>query len=302
MKNDPSRIALFARVAELGSFSQAAREVARSASSINRQISALEDHLGVSLFRRTTRRLTLTEAGEVYLTYAHRIAAELDEAERAVGKLRSSPAGHLRVTAPAGLALLHISPILPLFFERYPDVSIGLLLGDAVVDLVAARIDVAVRFGWLGDSGLKSRRLALSRSAVCASPSYLADAPPISHPRDLVHHNCLSFRTTAGPSTWTFRHGGTELQVKVRGNLQVNSGLGLAAAARAGQGVVMLPGWHVSRSIASGELVRLLPAFQLHPPQTPVTAVFAPDRHLAPKVRVFVDFLVEQFAVQDWSA
>lgn len=301
MKAEIHRTALFVRVATLMSFSEVARELGTSASSVNRQISALEAHLGVSLLRRTTRQLTLTEAGSVYLAYAHRIAADLEEAERAVARLGDSPAGHLRVTAPVGLAVLHVSPILPAFFERYPDITIELHLGDGIVDLVTRRVDVAIRFAWLEDSSLKSRRLAVSRSAVCASPAYLAKRPAIEHPRDLRAHNCLSFRTSPGPATWRFRKGRKIVETAVDGCLKVNSGLGLAAAARDGLGVVILPGWHVGAALAAGELVQLLPDYVLEPDHTPVTAVFADDRFVAPKVRAFVDFLAERFAAQDWS-
>ncbi len=300
MIDESSRVALFARVSELGSFSETARQMNRSASAVNRQISALEDQLGVSLFRRSTRQLVLTEAGQTFLRYAQRIAAELEEAERAVGRLQDSPTGHLRVTAPLGLALVHLSPLLPRFFERYPEVSVGLVLSDSVVDVVSQRIDLAIRFGWLPDSGLQSRRLAMSSSAVCASPAYLSSHPPILDPSDLKEHNCLSFRTSPGASAWCFMDGKIERRVQVQGNLQMNSGLGLVNAARAGMGVVMLPGWHVAGSIASGELTRVLEDYSLVPPHTPVSAVFAPERYLAPKLRVFVDFLSEEFAKQPW--
>ncbi|MBL4688591.1 MAG: LysR family transcriptional regulator [Nannocystaceae bacterium] len=296
------RTALFVRVATHLSFSEVARESGVSASSVNRQITALEEHLGACLFRRTTRQLTLTEAGVLYLEYAQRIAADLEEAQRAVARLGESPAGHLRVTAPVGLALLHVSPILPAFFERYPDITVELHLGDGIVDLITERVDVAIRFAWLEDSSLKSRRLAVSRSAVCASPAYLSRRPAIEHPNDLAVHNCLSFRTSPGPTTWRFRKGRKIFETRVDGNLKINSGLGLAAAATDGLGVVMLPSWHVADGLAKGELVRLLPTYALEPDHTPVTAVFAADRLVAPKIRAFVDFLAERFAAQQWSA
>lgn len=302
MEDLASRMMLFARVLEEGSFSAAARSLGRTPSSVSRQMAALEDELGLTLFRRTTRKLELTEAGDLYADYARRVRAEVEDAAKAVGGLGRAPTGHLRVSAPVGLALAHLNPILPGFFARYPKIDLGLHLSDAVVDLVEERFDVAIRFGRLPTSELRQRQLAMAHSAVCASPEYVARHGEPRAPSDLTQHHCLSFRTLPGSSTWRFRRGGDAVEVKVRGALNANSGLGLSAAAEAGLGIVLLPSWHVLPGLRSGKLLRLLRNYEIDPPAAPVSAVYLHGKHIAPKVRAFIDYVAEQFASQDWGA
>ena len=289
-----SNLSLFVRVVEEGSFSAAARFLGITPSAVSRQVSQLEAELGARLFNRTTRRQNLTEAGEIYLQHARRIVSDLDEARLAVDQLVSIPSGTLHVTVEADFALAFLAPLLPEFLSLHPGVQMRLSMSAALADLLEGGLDVAIRIGHLEDSSLIARKIALSRSLVCASPDYLEHAGTPTHPGELETHSCLSFRTSPGRHTWGFKLPDGTLEVPITGRLSVNNLLLLRTAALAGQGIIMIPTWMTHDELKSGELVPLLEDFSLEPPSTPVHAVFAHNRHLAPKVRAFVDFLVER--------
>lgn len=285
---------LFVRVVEEGSFSAAARHLGVTPSSVSRQVSQLEAELGARLFHRTTRKQSLTEAGEIYFQHARRIVADLEEARLAVNRLTVTPSGSLHVTAEADFAVAYVAPILPEFLRRYPEVQIRLTTSPTTTDLIESGIDLAIRIGHLEDSSLIARKIATSRSLLCASPSYLAEHGAPADPRELEKHNCLSFRTGPEPNHWAFRLPEGTLEIPVSGRLNATSLVLLRDAALAGLGIIMIPTWMIRDELKRGQLASLLEDFTLVPPSTPVHALFAHNRHLAPKVRAFVDFLSQR--------
>ena len=289
-----SNMQLFVRVVEEGSFSAAARFLAITPSSVSRQISQLEDELGARLFHRTTRRQSLTEAGEIYYQQARRIVADIEEARLAVSRLTDTPSGSLHITAEVDFVLAYVEPILPDFLARYPEVQVRFTMSTGMMDLVDHGIDLAIRIGHLEDSSLIARKIASSHSLVCASPAYLERYGIPSHPSELKAHSCLSFRTKPGKNFWGFKLPQGSLEVAISGCLNANSLVFLRNAALASLGIIMIPTWMIRDELKQGYLVPLLMDFPLLPSSTPIHAVFAHNRHLAPKVRAFVDFLAER--------
>jgi DNA-binding transcriptional LysR family regulator len=294
-------IEAFVRVAESGSFSKAAERLKSSKSAVSRQVSALEAELGARLLHRTTRALTLTEAGRSYFDQASRILAELAEANASVGELQAAPRGRLRVSAPMSFGILHLAPAIPEFLERYPDVELDLIMNDRFVELVDEGFDMAIRIGKLGDSSLVARKLAPDRRTVCAAPAYLEKRGIPASPDDLKAHECLCYSNVGMAQEWRFvRPDGRPWPVEVRGRLHANNGDALRAAALRGFGLAVLPRFLVGRDFHSGALVSLLDEFL--PRDAAVHAVYPHARHLSPKVRAFVDFLAERFGpVPDWD-
>ena len=296
--NELSTLQLFVRVVDEGSFSSAARFLDTTPSSVSRQISQLEGQLGARLFHRTTRKQSLTETGEIYLRHVRRILSDLEEAHVAIRRLAETPSGSLHVTTEADFALAFIAPILPEFLDRYPDVQLRLSMSAGTMDLVDSGIDLAIRIGHLEDSSFIARKIAESRAALYASPAYLAQHGLPTHPRDLEIHSCLSFRTGAGKTRWRLMSPQGPINVVVSCRLKANSLVFLRSLALSAEGIIMIPSWVVRDELESGHLVRLLDDFPIEPPAAPISAVFAHNRHLAPKVRAFVDFLAERLDVQ----
>ena len=294
---------VFARVVESGSFSAAGRELGVAPSSVSRQIGELEDSLGARLFHRTTRKLSLTEAGRVYYARVSRILVGVDEAKLAVAQVDGTPSGILRLTVPTSVGRLHIAPALAAFRAQYPAVEVVLGMTDDVVDVVAEGWDLAVRVGRQRDSSLIARRIGRGRRLVCASPAYLRQAGAPAKPADLADHNCLTFRSHAGSNVWRFRGAHGTVDARVAGSLYANGSEALAAAAVGGLGIVMLPEWLVGIEIGQGRLTPLLPGWRAVPADSPLYAIYAHQRHLPPKVRAFVDFLAARFAADyAWDA
>ncbi len=296
-----SSLALFVRVAEEGSFSAAARFLGMMPSSVSRQISQLETELDIRLFHRTTRRQHLTEAGEIYLQHAQRIVADLDSAKLAVSQLAETPSGCLNVAIEADFANTFIGPILPGFLSRYPEIQIQFSMNTKVVDVIDSGIDIAIRIGELDDSSLFARKIGISRSLVCASPAYLKQHGTPAKPGDLSLHNCLSFRIQPRQTHWRFEVDGEPKDVAISGRVKANNLVLLRNAAIADLGIISIPVWMVANDIQQGRLVPLLEQFSMDPPNVPIHAVFAHNRHLAPKVRAFIDYLVEQTAISSLS-
>ena len=284
----------FARVAEAGSFSEAARRLRVSKSVVSRQVSALEAELGVRLFQRTTRSLTLTEAGQGYFGQISRILTDLEDADASVSRLQAAPRGCLRVSAPMSFGFLHLDPAIPDFLARFPEVNVEFAMSDRFVDLVEEGFDLAVRIGRLGDSSLIARRLAPIHMAVCASPDYLERRGTPVTPQDLVQHDCLFYSQGPALDVWRFVSAeGTPLQVEVKGRMRANNGDALRVAALKGLGLCDLPTFIVGADLQAGTLVSVLSEFM--PSDSAAYAVYPTVRHLSPKVRAFVDFLLERF-------
>ncbi len=295
--DEVSGIRLFVEVVEAGSFSAAARRLGVTPSAVSRQVSQLEADLGARLFHRTTRKQSLTEAGALFHAHARRISGEIDAAREAVAHLSEVPSGTLHVTAEPDLANALIAPLLPAFLERYPEVRLRFAMSAELVDLVEGRVDVAIRMGHLKDSSLIARRVAVSRSRLYASPAYLARHGRPGHPAELSAHACLSFRVGAR-AQWCFDTDAGPVEVDVDGPVHVNSLSFLLNMALAHQGIVMLPCWMARGAVEDGGLVTVLDGFPLLPGETPISAVYAHSRHLAPKVRAFVDTLAAHLATE----
>ena len=290
---------IFARVVEAGSFSAAGRQLGLVPSSVSRQIGDLEDELSATLFHRTTRKLSLTEAGHAYHERAARILHEVDEAQLALARLDGSPSGILRITVPSGVCRFLLTEALPTFCERYPAVKVVLSMTDRMIDLVEAEFDLAIRMGRQRDSSLIARKIAERPRLVCGSPAYLKRAGEPKTPADLTDHNCLTWREHPGSNLWRFKGPKGTSEVRASGSLFAANADALAAAAVGGMGLVLLPDWNVGIELREGRLRPVLSKYRPVPEATPIYAVYPPDRHLPPKVRAFVDFLAERFEGRD---
>jgi DNA-binding transcriptional LysR family regulator len=287
-------IEAFVQVAETNSFSEAARRLRTSKSVISRQVSSLEAELGARLFHRTTRSLTLTEAGQGYFGRVGQILADLEEANLAVRQLQSAPRGTLRINAPMSFGFLHLAPALPDFMARYPEVELDVSMTDRFVDLVDEGFDLAVRIAALQDSSLIARRLAPIRLVVCASPDYLKQHGTTLMPQDLRTHACIVNSNIPSAREWKFLGAdGKPLSVKVESQIAINNGDALRVAALGGLGLTILPTFIVGRDLQAGTLVSVLSDYLAQP--LGLHAVYPHARHLSPKVRAFVDFLAECF-------
>ncbi|MBA1147510.1 LysR family transcriptional regulator [Ectothiorhodospiraceae bacterium WFHF3C12] len=284
---------VFRRVAEEGGFSAAGRILGLSKSVVSKQVQALEQHLGVRLLNRTTRRLSLTEAGQRYLERCVTILDELEDAERAITELTANPRGILRINVPVSFGLLHMTPLLPEFLRRYPEMEVEVTLNDRFVDLVDEGFDAAVRITQLEDSTLMARRLAPCTSWLCASPDYLARHGRPGRPEDLARHNCLIYAYARQTKEWRFIDpDGQEHRVSVHGNLRANNGELLLEAACQGEGIVLMPDFIAYQAVREGRVERLLTDFTTM--DINVYAVYPYTRHVSAKVRVFVDYLAEK--------
>lgn len=286
-------IALFAAVVEAHSFSGAAERLGISKAAVSKRVAQLERRLGARLLFRTTRRLSVTEAGAAYYEFCARIVSEAAEAEDAVTRLQAEPRGTLRINAPMSFGRLHLAPAIVDFLRRFPDVRIDLVMDDRELDLVAEAFDVAIRIAQLPDSSLVARRLAPCRLVACAAPAYLKRHGVPRTPSDLSRHNCLHY-SYAGPyGEWHFAGARRDASVRVSGSLRANNGETLREAALAGLGIVRIPTFLVGEDLRTGRLKRILPRYRL--PELSIHALFAQRRHLPAKVRVFVEFLAARF-------
>ena len=282
-------MAIFAKVVETKSFTAAARELGLSKSAVSKQVSALEDRLGARLLNRTTRRLALTEVGAAFYDRCSRIVAEADEAELAVTHMTAEPRGELRVNIPFSFGQRHVAPLLCEFMRTYPEVSIDVTLEDRYVDLIADGYDLAIRVGNLTDSSLIARKLASTRPLVVASPDYWAQHGKPLHPRELADHQCLIYTYQRMGNVWQFG----EETVRVNGRMHANNGDVLRMAAVDGHGVAVTPDFIIWQDVREGRLEVALEDYEL--PPFGIYAVYPHSRHLSPKVRAFVDFLVGKY-------
>lgn len=291
---------ILVRVVDSGSFSAAARRLGVAPSSVSRQINELEEDLGARLFARTTRKLNLTEAGQLYYERASNILIDVDEAKLALSQL-GSPSGILRVTAPSGMGRELVASAVPAFLDQYPAIKMVLSMTDQILDIVDAGIDVAIRVGRLQDSSFKARKIGESKRVVCASPEYLKKAGIPRTPADLEQHNCITWRDHPGHNTWAFRGPDGVSKVRVSGNFFAKSADALVAASVAGLGLSLLPDWNMGIELRQQQLCAVLTDYEASPAASPIYAVHAHQRHVPPKIRVFIDFLVETFAQTRYS-
>ena len=289
---------LFVAVFQLGSLSAAARRAGVSPATVSRIIRALEEEVGGRLLNRTSRKLNLTEAGELYFARVEQILHQIQEANDSVARLQATPRGTLRIHSRVLVGNQYIVPALPEFMSRYPDISVDLTMSNYTTDLVAQNIDVDIRIGKLEDSSLIARKLCNAERIVCATRGYLDSAPPLERPVDLSNHNCLTYRLNLGRPIWRFLDAAGQLiEVPVSGSLQSDNGQALLYAMEAGHGVAVMPDWAVQSSIDSGKVVRLFPDHEASHIEfdNGVYAVFPQSRQAPTKVRVFVDFIAGYF-------
>ena len=283
---------LFIRVAATGNITQAGREQGLSPAVAGNYIKKLEETLRVLLLQRTTRRVSLTEEGASFLPHAEEVISSIEAAKAAVGAGSTSPIGTLRISAPASFGRMHLVPILSDFMSRHPGLKVDLNLSDAIVDLVEGGFDIAIRNAELKASSLVARKLSADRRILCASPEYLAKHAEPSTPHDLLNHQCISL---LGLDTWAFRTPTGVRSIKVPSRLCVDNGEALRDACSQGLGITINSTWSAYQHLKRGDLVEVLKDFPLVS-GTSIWAVYPSSRLLAPKVRLFVDYLVERFA------
>ncbi|QEL54183.1 LysR family transcriptional regulator [Chromobacterium paludis] len=285
-----SEIRAFVAVAELGSFVAAADRLELSRAMVTKLVAALENRLGARLMHRTTRKLSLTEAGETYLAQAGSLLAELDELDARLSHGASEPVGRLRVSAPVSFGMRYLGAIIGGFHQRHPRIEVELNLNDRRVDLVEEGFDLALRVSNLADSTLVAKRLAQIRDLVVASPDYLARHGEPGHPSELAEHQCLLYALTAQPNVWDYQSpDGEQGRVKVKGPLRANNGDVLTEAAAQGMGIVLQPRFLVDKALEEGKLVPILQDYDWH--CLDLSVVYPVRRHVPGKVRVFVEYL-----------
>jgi DNA-binding transcriptional LysR family regulator len=280
---------VFVQVAEHRSFAAASRRLKRSPAAVTRVIGELEARLGVRLLNRTTRAVSLTEAGERFLAGARRVLTDLEEIERAAAGEGMAPRGELRATAPILFGRLHVLPIVTEFLDRFSDVSVTLNLLDRPVDLVEEGLDIAVRIGPLAESSAVATRVGAVRRIVVASPHYLAQHGTPQAPADLGQHAVVAFSGIAGVERWVFHDtSGDETSVAIRARLVVTTAEAALDAVRAGFGITRVLSYQAADDISRGSLVRLLSPHEAY--ELPIHLLYPGGRHPAPKLRAFVDF------------
>jgi len=285
---------VFAAVAATGSFSGAGRTMNLTPGAVSRTVDRIEARLGARLLLRTTRALTLTAEGQVYLGAARRILSELDEAERSIADL-GAPRGRIRVSGAISHGRHCVVPLLAEFISRYPGIVVDVHLTDAMVDVAAGQADVAIRSGPLADSSLTARKLSQNQRTIVASPAYLARCGTPETPEDLHRHNCLTFSFRRAEPVWPFRKDGCDYALKPAAVMEANSGDILCQLALDGAGIARLGNFCLGDHVAEGRLVPLLEAY--NPGDTEVfQAVFVGGANMPARVRVFVDYLVERMS------
>jgi len=283
----------FAKVVELGSFAAAASRLELAPSAVTKQVAFLERKYGVRLLNRTTRKLSLTDAGRAFYERVRGLLAELEELELALQADVQRPSGKLRISAPFTFGILHLGPAVAEFMRQFPEVTVDLELNDRRVDLVEDGFDLAVRIGPMGDSTLVARHLAEIEIMVCASPEYLAEHGTPQHPDDLKQHSCLNYAYSSSGNVWDFEKDGQTHLVTVSGSFRANNGDVIRTAALAGHGLIMQPDFIIGEDVRAGRLVQVLPEYRV--PSIGLYAVYPHRRFLSAKVRAFVEHLERTF-------
>jgi DNA-binding transcriptional LysR family regulator len=290
-----SGMLVFARVVEEGSFSAAARKLGVSKASVSREISALEQRFGAQLLRRSTRRMSLTEVGEVFHERCLRVVEAANDAESSVSQLQEAPRGAIRLAVPMSFGHLQLAPRLPRFLERYPNIQLEIDATDRIVDLVHERVDLSLRIGRPRELSYVRRKLCPIRLLMCASPEYLERHGTPRIPEDLSEHVCVSY--TSRMATWLFSTGE---RIKTTSPLNVNNGDALRRAALAGLGIAYLPSFLLADDVREGRLTPLLTEHTRH--ETNLLAVYPASRHVPPKVRAMIDWLAEELGPEpEWD-
>ncbi|OON60780.1 transcriptional regulator [Massilia sp. KIM] len=283
---------VFLAIFDTGGMAAAARKLRRSPASVTRSLAALEERVGMRLFERSTRSLAATNEGHGLALHARRLLADYDAA---IGTVEGAPPrGLLRITAPTVFGRRHVTEVVTAFLARHPDIQVDLVLADRNMDLIENGVDLALRIGRLESSGLVARQLGVVRRVTVASPDYLARRGAPATPEELVQHELILGTAVRGLAQWTFRSGEREHIVRFGPRLQVNDAEGVLNAARAGFGIARVLSYQAAPMLASGALERLLPGYEPEP--VPVNLVVPSARQMAPRVRAFVDFALDEFS------
>jgi len=292
-------IPVFVAVVESKGFSAAAQSLGISKSAVSKRINQLEQQLGVRLLHRTTRKLSLTEAGERYFQHASQALRAANQAEDAVTQLQGEPQGRLKISTPMSFGRLHVAPLIPKFMKHYPKIQIDLVMDDRNVDLVSEGFDLAIRSGnSLPDSSLVARKLAPLRQLICASPEYIEHYGQPNSPNELSSHNCILFSYSGDVNEWTLHSKLGVENMLVSGNYRVNNSEALLEALRQGIGIGRLPTFVAGADLKQGRLVKLLPDYCI--PAHTFYAVFPEREYLPAKVRAFLDFTIESFGEEPY--
>lgn len=291
---------VFARVSETGSFVRAAEELGLSKATVSKMMARLERRLGVPLMQRTSRRLSLTEAGRRSSAIARRLLADAQALEAAAMAEAATPQGLVRLAAPMSFGLAYLAPVLPEFLAAHPLVSVDLRLSDAMEDLIGGQFDAALRIADLADSTLRVRRLCRVRRVLAGAPAYFARHGRPEHPRDLSGHACLGYANLPEPDRWRFVHAsGEEAAVVPAGPLVANNADALGPALRAGLGLAVQPEFVVWEDLLAGRLETVLAEWSA--PEIVVNIVMPPGRARAASVTALVEFLMQRFAAAPWA-
>ncbi|MAT93790.1 MAG: LysR family transcriptional regulator [Halioglobus sp.] len=291
--NSLSDIAVFVRVIDSGSFTAAAERLNLSKSVVSKYVTRLESELGARLLNRTTRRLSLTEAGQVFYDRARKGLQDIEEAHQEVSRLQDEPRGTLRINAPMSFGVMHIAPALHEFAEQYPELSIDVNFDDRKVDVIEEGFDISVRISNLPDSSLVAKRLAPCKHAVVAAPLYLERHGTPKSPEDLLAHNLISYRYQESAQEWHFQHkNGQTHSVKVSGAVTMNNSLAIRSALLEGLGITRTPTFVVGKDIQEGRLIQILPDFATL--EVTIFLVYPHRNYLSPKVRAFCEFFADR--------
>lgn len=293
--NHLSDLAFFSILVKQGSLAAVARELGVTPPAVTKRLSNLEHRLGVRLLNRTTRTMSVTHEGEIYLAEGTRILAEIEELEQTVSRSRAVPKGLLRINASFGFGRKHVGPAVADFIKRYPEVEVQLQLSDQPLNLADQAFDIGIRIGALPDARIIGRKIASNRRLLCAAPAYLktVEAPMI--PRDLQKHKCIVLRENeAAYGTWHLSRGKRSESIKVRGTLSSNDGEIALEWALGGHGILMRSEWDVAPYLRSGRLQEVLADWSL--PESDIYAVYPERLNLSAKVSAFIDFISARFS------
>lgn len=287
---------LFAALAQENSFSRAAKKLGIDVSVLSKRIARLEKQLGTKLVLRTTRQMTLTDAGHLFQQSCAKLCADLDDFSNHWQALQQKPSGRLRIKAPLGFGHTYLAPIISEFLQYYADINVDLILGDHSYNLLKDNIDILLSIKALDDPNidLVAKQIGIRSSGVYSSPAYLKQHGIPQHPHELIQHNCLLHRERSEKNNWRFINGHDEINVMVSGNLCANSNEALLAAACTGLGLVKLPSFLASAALAEGRLVEVLSSYKL--PAHGIYAMYMKQSHMPLKIKVFIDFLAQYFS------
>ena len=279
---------LLVAVAEAGSISAASRKLRAPVATVSRKISELEKHLNARLLMRSTRNVTLTEAGQSFVAASRRILADLDSAERDAGSATKTLRGELVVSAPIALGRIYLLPVVTDFLKDHPNIDVRMMLADSRLNMIEEHIDIGLRVGELDDFSLVAKKVGAVRRVVCASPSYLARRGTPKIPEDLKDHDCITFENTLSAQSWTFKIGKTEKSFPIHSRLVVSTAEAATDAAVSGLGLTRMLDYQIDRHRRAGSLKLVLETFRSRP--KPVHLIYEAGRHLPLKIRTFLDF------------